>query len=98
MTRNLAFRELVNLMKLKLIPSNSSDLCLIAGDFNVYKSNMSPQLAKSLKDKDARWTDFFSVIDSEYLSLLEILSDSGKFEIVDIWDRDNKGKKCISIG
>ena len=98
MVRNLSFRELVNLLKLKLTPDCSDDLCLVAGDFNVFRYSTSNQLVKTLFDKDARWSDFFNVIDTEYESLLATLKDGGNFEVVNVWDRDNKGKKCISLG
>ena len=30
--------------------------------------------------------------------MLKTLNTDGKFDIVNIWDRDNKGKRCITLG
>ena len=38
--RDLAFKELVNTMKLKLTPECKEDLVLVAGDFNVFRYNI----------------------------------------------------------
>ena len=98
MVRELAFKELVNFIKLKLTLDSSSDLCLVTGDFNVFRYHTSAQLVKTLADKDAQWHDFFSVIDYEYESMLNILRDGGNFDVVNVWDRDNKNKRCVTLG
>ena len=98
MIRDLSFKELVNLLKLKLKPDYSEDLVLICGDFNIYRYNTVDQLAKILFTQNAQWANYFDIIDDEYTCLLKTLKADGKFSPVNIWDRDNKGKRCITLG
>ena len=88
----------MNILSLKLKQDCSKDLVLICGDFNIYRYNTVDQLAKTLFTQNAQWADYFDIIDDEYTCMLETLNAGGKFDIVNLWDRDNKGKRCITLG
>ena len=98
MIRDLSFKELQKLLKLKITPESSEDLVLVAGDFNVFRYNTVNEQIRILYSQDPQWANYFDLIDDEYECLLNTLQADGKFDTVNLWDRDNKGKRCITTG
>ena len=98
MIRDLSFKELTSLLKLKLTPDCSQDLVFVCGDFNVYRYNTVKQQIKFLCTQNPEWANYFDIIDDEYSCLLQMLKADGKFDVVNIWDRDRKGERCITLG
>ena len=73
---------------------------LLAGDFNVFRYDLSDYAVKNLYIANAQWVDYFGILEDEYEHLLRTLKAEGKFEVVNLWDRDNPGTdcKCITTG
>ena len=55
MIRNLSFKELTSLIKLKITPDCAKDLVLVCGDFNVYRYNTVKQQIDILVSQNAQW-------------------------------------------
>ena len=55
-------------------------------------------MIRILYSQDAQWANYFDIIDDEYGCLLNTLKADGQFDVANLWDRDNKGKRCITAG
>ena len=74
------------------------DLTLLCGDFNLHRDEMNEETIKWLFATHKDWVNHLAYLDKEYHRVLDMLKLEGVFHVVNIWDQQRPGEKCVTYG
>ena len=94
--RDQSIDELVIFLKSKIDGASTN---ILAGDFNILRYELPPYFLAKLFGANPDFVNYLPHIEEEYAHLVEVLSDSGHFEVINCWERDNPtDEKCVTFG